>query len=120
MFENSPTRCRLDLPQDLPARALPPDFRHNIFLIVKEALTNVLKHAAAREVQLSARVAGKKLSLVIADDGRGFDFNAVTTNGARNGLENMRRRAEAVGGRLNVTSAPGRGARVEFGVDFPG
>ena len=45
LFEGNATRCRLDLPHDLPARPLPPDVRHNIFLIVKEALTNALKHA---------------------------------------------------------------------------
>ena len=120
LFEDNPARCRLDLPAEVPALPLPPDVRHNIFLIVKEALTNVLKHAAAHEVQVSARVTGKKLALVITDDGRGFDFNAATTNGERNGLVNMRRRAEAVGGRLTITSAAGQGTRVEFNVDFPG
>ena len=52
LFEGNATRCRLDLPHDLPARPLPPDVRHNIFLIVKEALTNALKHAGAGEVRV--------------------------------------------------------------------
>ena len=56
LFEGTATRCRLDLPHDLPARPLPPDVRHNIFLIVKEALTNVLKHAWRREVTVQAKV----------------------------------------------------------------
>ena len=52
LFDGNSTRCRLDLPHDLPATPLPPDVRHNIFLIVKEALTNALKHAGAGEVQV--------------------------------------------------------------------
>ena len=43
--------------RDLPAQPLPPDVRHNIFLIVKEALTNILKHAGATEVQLQIKFA---------------------------------------------------------------
>ncbi len=46
LFEGDRLRCRLDLPADLPTVALPPEMRHNIFLIVKEALTNALKHSA--------------------------------------------------------------------------
>src|SRR6185437_12345950 len=45
LFDGHATRCRLDLPRDLPAIPVQPDIRHNIFLIVKEALNNALKHA---------------------------------------------------------------------------
>src|SRR5439155_14444695 len=72
LFESNGTRCRLDLPHDLPARALPPDLRHNIFLVVKEALTNVLKHASAREVRVQAKASGNKLEILVQDDGTGF------------------------------------------------
>jgi signal transduction histidine kinase len=58
IFEGG-VRCRLDLPADLPARPLPPEMRHNIFLVVKEALTNALKHAGAREVRVRAEVDGR-------------------------------------------------------------
>lgn len=118
LFEGSPIRCRLDLPQEVPARALPPDVRHNIFLIAKEALTNVLKHSGASEVNLQVKVNGRSFTLIITDNGRGFDV-AKTTDGQRNGLENMRRRAEAVGGRLAMSSDTGKGSRVEFTVVFP-
>ncbi len=120
LFEASPTRCRLDLPQELPARMLPPDVRHNIFLIGKEALTNVLKYAGGQQVLVQVKTAGRHFEMVIADDGRGFDVTATTSNGQRNGLENMRRRAAAVGGQLQLSSAPGQGTRVTFSVNFPG
>jgi signal transduction histidine kinase len=120
LFEGNPARCRLDLPNDIPMRPLPPDVRHNIFLIVKEALTNILKHADAREVHLQVKVAESALEIVITDDGRGFDFDSAVSNGERNGLENMRRRAAAVGGTFGLTSQSGRGSRVEFRMNFPG
>jgi len=120
VFEGSPARCRLDVPAELPARTLPPDLRHNIFLIVKETLTNTLKHAGATEVHLQIKVAPKDLKIIITDNGRGFDVHTATATGRRNGLENMHRRAQAVGGSLALTSSPSAGTRMEFSVGFPG
>lgn len=104
LFEGNGTRCRLDLPHDLPALTLPPEIRHNMFLVVKEALTNVLKHAKAREVRVQAKAAADQLEIVVQDDGRGFD--PTQRPAGRNGLTNMRRRAEAMGGTLTVESRP--------------
>ena len=119
LFDGSPTRCRLDVPDELPAQPLPPDVRHNIFLIVKEKLTNVLKHAGAAEVQLQVKVTPLTLEIVIADNGKGFNLDAAAKAGHRNGLGNMQRRATAVGGKLILTSAPGEGTRMELTVPFP-
>ena len=119
-FTDTPMRCRLDLPHDLPGLALPPDVRHNIFLIVKEALTNALKHAGGTVVQLQIQAAAGRLTIVITDDGKGFDPATVATNGEHNGLENMRRRSAAVGGQLQITSGPAGGTRVEFQASLPG
>ena len=120
LFDGNPIRCRLDLPPDPPARALPPDVRHNIFLIVKEALTNVLKHAGGTVVHLQIKIEDSTLKIVIADDGKGFTLSSPAADGRHNGLENMRRRAEAVGGTLQLTSDPAQGTRVEFQMNFPG
>jgi signal transduction histidine kinase len=105
------------LPHDLPARPLPPDVRHNIFLIVKEALTNALKHAAASEVRVQAKVPANTLEILVQDDGKGFD-SASLAESTRNGLGNMRRRAEAIGGRLELQSAPGQGTSVKLSVNL--
>jgi signal transduction histidine kinase len=117
LFDGNPTHCRLDLPHDLPALPLPPDVRHNIFLIVKEALTNALKHAEAHEVQAQAKVSGHTLEILVQDDGKGFD-PASLVKGVRNGLGNMQRRAEAIGGKLEWQSAPGGGTTVKFSVNL--
>ena len=119
MFAGSPTSCRLDLPHDLPARPLPPEVRHNIFLIVKEAMTNSLKHANAREVHVQAKTSAAALEITVQDDGRGFDASNPPGEGQRNGLGNMRRRAQAIHADLNLESAPGKGTTVKVTVIFP-
>ncbi|MDE3069021.1 MAG: ATP-binding protein [Verrucomicrobiota bacterium] len=119
LSEGTSTRCRFNLPHDLPPLPLPPDLRHNIFLIVKEALTNAFKHAGAREVQVEAGVASDALEIRVRDDGSSFD-PASALAGRRNGLGNMRRRADAIGGRLELQSAPGAGTTVKLLVPLPG
>jgi ligand-binding sensor domain-containing protein/signal transduction histidine kinase len=111
LFDGDGVRCRLDLPADLPSRPLPPEMRHNIFLVVKEALTNSLKHAGAHEVQVRAKVSGDALEIEVQDDGKGFDTLGQSRG---NGLGNMRRRAQAMGGHVDIDSAPGRGTTVKL------
>ena len=118
-FENNPTRCRLDLPHDLPTKPLPPDVRHNIFLIVKEALTNVLRHAGAKEVHVQAKVSANSLEILVQDDGRGFEPPPSPVEGRQHGLGNMRRRAETIGGTLELHSTPGKGTTVRLAVNLP-
>ncbi len=119
LFEGSRTRCRLDLPHDLPSVPLPPDLRHNIFLIVKEALTNVLKHSDAREVHVQALATEEALEFVVRDDGHGFDPAQAPHPNRRNGLSNMQRRAAAMGGTLTVQSS-GTGTQVRLLVSTSG
>ena len=119
LFEKTHTRCRLDLPQDLPACVLAPELRHNIFLIAKEALTNALKHAEGNLVQVEIKIEGRQLKLVITDDGKGFTPGAAAEGNSNNGMGNMLRRAEAIGGNLAVTSEPGKGTRLELKVNLP-
>ncbi len=119
LFENDTARCRLDLPHDLPAQPLPPDVRHNIFLVVKEALTNALKHANAGEVRVQAKVMGEILEICVQDDGKGFTDNASPEEGKRHGLGNMKSRAESIGGTLTVQSEAGKGTSMTLRVKLP-
>ncbi|MDD5139959.1 MAG: sensor histidine kinase [Verrucomicrobiales bacterium] len=121
LFDGNKTRCRLDLSQDLPALALPPDVRHNIFLIIKEALTNALKHASAKEVRVTAKASGSTIEIVVADDGKGFAPSDTTTEaGKRNGLGNMRQRAATIGGKLDIQGTAGSGTSVRLTVNLSG
>jgi signal transduction histidine kinase/ligand-binding sensor domain-containing protein len=117
-------RCRLDVPLHLPSWAITADIRHNVFLAFKEALNNVVKHAQATEVRISLELRASGFILVIADNGKGFDWNAVKMAGpsaaqgvrlaSHNGLGNMQRRLEEVGGRCQWSTAPGEGTRVNL------
>jgi signal transduction histidine kinase len=80
--------------------------------VAQEALTNVREHAEATSVQLSARATANGVSLVVADDGRGFDVDAPRAEG-RLGLAGMRERVLLLGGRLTIQSRPGGPTRVE-------
>lgn len=104
LFEGNGTRCRLDLPHDLPQLALPPELRHNIFLVVKEALTNVIKHAQAKEVHVQAKAGDGMLEFIVQDDGHGFEPGQNAHESQRDGLANMQRRAATMGGELTVQS----------------
>jgi ligand-binding sensor domain-containing protein/signal transduction histidine kinase len=121
MFESDSVRCRMDLPHDLPAYSIPPELRHNIFLIVKEALNNSLKHSGAREVRLEVKAMHETLDLIVGDDGAGFDATAARNGGGprHNGLGNMRRRAKAIHGDLEVRSSAATGTTVRLSVKLP-
>lgn len=113
-------RCRLDVPVELPEWSVRSELRHNLFLAVKEALHNVAKHAHAHEVQLGLVVLPDGFEFTVGDQGCGFDLNEVNQESDgrpgsfRNGLANMRRRMEHLGGTLRVESAPSQGTRVTF------
>jgi signal transduction histidine kinase len=101
-------RCRLDVPSDLPATAIAPEFRHNLFLVAKESVNNVVKHAQASSVRVQIKLEAEAIVMEIEDDGRGPADVATATARGRNGLRNMTRRMEDVGGQFSI-SAPGQG-----------
>jgi ligand-binding sensor domain-containing protein/signal transduction histidine kinase len=107
-------RYRLDVPPQLPATPLPPDVRHNLFLSAKEAVTNVVRHSGATAVHIRLRLDPERLVLDIEDDGcglAGMDPKRVQT---RNGLRNMRKRMEEIGGICTMSPAPVRGTVVSL------
>lgn len=81
--------------------------------VIQEALTNVRRHAQARRAWVSFRVQGEVLEAVIGDDGRGFDLTEVQTRARGHfGLQTMQERSQAVGGKLDIDAAPGKGTKV--------
>jgi PAS domain S-box-containing protein len=94
-----------------PRPRLPPATEIALFRVVQEALTNIVKHAHAGAVTISLRPEPGLVTLTVADDGTGFDGEARAM-AAGMGMASMRERAEAVGARARVESAPGRGTRV--------
>ena len=79
--------------------------------ILQEALTNVRKHAQAKQVRVNLQVKGSFAELIIEDDGRGFKYK-VDQDVGHFGLRIMRERAERLGGTFQIETAPGKGTRV--------
>jgi streptogramin lyase len=102
---------------DAPNVHLHADVRREVFLVFKEALHNILRHGNASSVSVGVTVSPRDLRLVVSDDGRGFDTSEASDG---HGLASMSRRARSLGGTLSVTSAPGRGTRLELKVPLPG
>ncbi|MFT3846988.1 MAG: PAS domain S-box protein [Lacibacter sp.] len=86
----------------------------NLYRILQEQLSNIIKHADAKEVIITLRKEGRKLLLKIVDDGNGFDPEKQMKG---IGLENIRRRVKAFAGELKLHSAPGKGC--EIAVEIP-
>jgi signal transduction histidine kinase len=116
LFQLTPIFCRVDLPPEITNHPLSADVRHNLFLAAKEALNNVARHARAREVWVRFKLAGTMFQISIMDDGGGF--TPEPKHGLRNGLQNMQRRMEDVGGSFEITSEPGHGTEVKLTLDL--
>src|SRR5439155_11730589 len=83
-------KCELDLPDNPPPLTIPSEVRHNLFLAVKEAVNNVIRHAQATSVTLAITLRDNAMVISIADDGRGFD--KCGSEAGQDGLKNMRQR----------------------------
>ena len=108
-------RCELNLPDRPPSIAVPSEVRHNLFLAVKEAVNNALRHAEAGKVTLAITVDGHTIRICIADDGRGFDPASIHSHngdGQHDGLRNMQQRMLDVGGSFELASTPSTGTCV--------
>jgi signal transduction histidine kinase len=105
-------RCRVDLPSNPPDWDLSPEARHNLFLVVKEALNNIVRHAHAVEVWLRIKVVDEFLHITIEDDGRGFA--TAPDNGSADGLINIQQRMRDIGGQSRIESQTGTGTRVSL------
>jgi signal transduction histidine kinase len=109
-------RCRLEMPADFPAWNPGSEARHNLFLGLKEALNNAVRHSGADTVTVGLEIDGERGRLFVRDNGRGF---AAVPSGAAggNGLANLRERLARLGGRCEITSRPGGGTEVSL--EFP-
>ncbi len=98
-------------------RRLPPGQEIAIYRIVQEALTNAARYAAARSVQVAASFKPHEFSIRVQDDGKGFippeRVSDLVASG-HYGLMGMQERAELIGARLDIQSAPGVGATIEL------
>jgi signal transduction histidine kinase len=111
-FESSPVRCWQEIPTDLPDRPLRADLRHDLFLAIREAFNNILKHSGATAMWLKLELTDTSVILKVEDNGHGFSPESVPAGG--NGLTNIRSRLADCGGRMELESRPGQGTKICF------
>ncbi|MEO6406494.1 MAG: 7TM diverse intracellular signaling domain-containing protein [Ferruginibacter sp.] len=93
-FEDKNILVRINLPERIPELQVPGTYRRNIFLVIKEALHNIVKHAEASEVFITLLKQPDGFTLTIQDNGKGIDFNNLRA--FSNGLKNMKKRMEDI------------------------
>ena len=109
-------RYRAEVPAQLPAVAIPPEVRHNVFLAFKEAVNNIVKHAQASEAWIRLRLEPDRFILSIEDNGRGPQGLEAPAARTRNGLRNMRKRLNDIHGEFAIGPGPGGGTAVRLTV----
>jgi len=129
---NTGIRSYQALPKALPKKKLTPALRKSVFLTVKEALNNTVKHSSASEFWLRVSCDGSELNIVVEDNGKGLPSgnrpappsspSGQSSDSTRvcggNGLRNMRQRIEEIGGELRITQGSNGGTRVSIRVKF--
>jgi signal transduction histidine kinase len=115
-FENTGIDCHINIEEDIPNVAVSGEIRRNVFLVVKEALNNILKHSKATEVNITLKREKEGLSLYIQDNGTGIDFDQLRRFG--NGLKNMKKRMEAMQILFSIENNNGTLVTLHSRVDF--
>ncbi len=106
--------CHADVPIHVPKKNVSTEVRHNLFLVVKEALNNIVSHANATEAWLKISTDERAVGIIIEDNGHGFE-NAPN-NGTADGLRNMRQRIEEIGGKFDLQSKTAKGTCIAITV----
>ena len=104
-FENTGIKCKINIIENLPDIPVWGEFRKNVFLVIKEALNNILKHSKATEVTITLTIVPDGLALYIQDNGIGIDLDKVRRFG--NGLKNMKKRMDEMNIEFNIENNNG-------------
>ena len=111
-------RCQLDLPDHPPEMNIPSEVRHSLFLAVKEAVNNVIRHAQASSVSLAIALAGDTMVITIADNGRGFD--STVCQSGQDGLRNINQRHARRRRLMSCLQRGSAGARIRLTLPVAG
>ncbi|MFI5187614.1 MAG: histidine kinase, partial [Chitinophagales bacterium] len=110
--EENNLQCETYLPENIPSVKVSGEIRRNIFLTVKESLHNAVKHAAANKIKIDFTI-DKNLSIIINDDGKGL----ANKSNEGNGLRNMQKRIESIGGIFKIFSNAGVTVQIKIPLD---
>lgn len=119
-------RCRLDVPAHLPPLHLSAEIRHNLFLAIKEAINNIVKHSSATEAWLRLRSSETSFVFEVEDNGCGIPASALNgkledlaSPGSHNGLRNMRRRLGEIDGTFEIVPGQASGTLIRMAISVP-
>jgi signal transduction histidine kinase len=98
----------------------PPSTQEALYRVAQECLLNIAKHSSAKRVKVSLRIADSMIKLSVTDDGSGFSGEGAASKPFTFGLTGMRERAALLGGKLETTSAPGKGVTVKLELPLVG
>ena len=115
-LEPTAVECNFDFPEEIPEKALSVEVRRNIYLVFREALHNVVKHSGAMKVDLRMKIENLRFTISIKDNGKGFEPEKLEFPG--NGLVNMKKRINDIGGEIVILSEPGSGTEIELVVSL--
>jgi uncharacterized protein YoxC len=101
-LETNDIDLHIEFPNEIPASAISDEYRRNVFLVIKEAISNISKYSKATQVRLSLEVREKQAEFEISDNGTGFSVREKENWG--NGLRNMHQRMKDIGGTFLITS----------------
>ncbi|MFN8352826.1 MAG: 7TM diverse intracellular signaling domain-containing protein [Spirosomataceae bacterium] len=116
LLESKGILFSLDIADSLLDSKLPPHTQYDFFMIFKEAVNNAAKYSCAGHVNASIWLDNQTIRLRINDDGIGFDLNAHSDG---NGLRNMTKRAEQIGGTLHINTQPDTGTQILLAIPIP-
>jgi ligand-binding sensor domain-containing protein/two-component sensor histidine kinase len=111
LFEAREINYQINMAENMKEVHVPMEFRQHIYLILKEAINNLVKYANCSKAEISADYHQSQLSIMIKDNGIGFDPKSRSTG---NGLLNMNKRAEAINARLEIFSQPKVGTQISL------
>lgn len=115
-FENTSVTCKISIMDGIPDMMVSGEIRKNVFLVVKEALNNILKHSKATEVNIALAKVPEGLSLFIQDNGVGIDGEKIRRFG--NGLKNMRKRMEDMWIQFKIENNNGTLITLHYPIDW--
>lgn len=116
-LETAGINCIFEFPDEINTQPMSSELRRNLFLTVKEAMHNIVKHSGAKNVKFSLIIDHLRLEMIIQDDGNGFEMEKTKQWG--NGLINMRKRLEEMGGHFEIKSFVNEGTKILFSVSLP-
>jgi signal transduction histidine kinase len=115
LFEAKDIDYRIDIQKNIHEVKLPMDYRQHIYLILKEAINNLVKYGRATAASIEVRFDHQHLQLCVRDNGQGFNPSGPSTG---NGISGMYRRASMMNARVTIASAPGQGTSIQLQVDL--